>query len=144
MMEGGFDEAERGGAGPECLVGSVCSRVDEGGVSQVGICADCGSGVGGDGHCGDDADVARRCKVDEVANVGVRVEALGRVGRREAPCTFPVGGAFGVVPVAGLSGDVAADCGQHGVSGHAHAPPGVVGEVPVQDVEAVAGHDGQE
>lgn len=63
-MECGFDEAERGGAGPERLVASVCSLIDEGGVSQVGI--------------------------------------------------------------------------------RAHAPPGVVGEVPVQDVEAVASHDGQE
>ena len=84
-MECGFDEAEGGGAGPERLVGSVCSLIDEGGVSQVGIRADCGSSVGGNGNFGDDADTARRCKVNEVANVGVRVETLGRVGRGKTP-----------------------------------------------------------
>ena len=84
-MECGFDEAKRGGAGPECLVGSVCSLIDEGGVSQAGVCADRGSSVGGDGNFGDDADTARRCKVNEVANVGVRVETLGRVGRGKTP-----------------------------------------------------------
>ena len=81
MMEGGFDEAERGGAGPECLVGSVCSLIDEGGVSQVGICADRGSGVGGDGNVGDDADIARRCKVDEVY---VRAESTRRPRHEQA------------------------------------------------------------
>ena len=49
------------------------------GFSQVGIGADCGASVGGDGNIRNDADVARRRKVDEVANVGVRVETLGRV-----------------------------------------------------------------
>lgn len=71
VMECGFDEAERGRAGPDRLVDPVGSLIGEDGGSQVGICADCGSSVGGDGNLGDDADIARRCKVDEVANVGV-------------------------------------------------------------------------
>ena len=84
-MEYCFDEAERGGTGPERFVDPLGCLIDEGGVSQVGIGADRGSGVGGDGNFRNDADVARRCKVDEVADVGVRVETLGRVCRSEAP-----------------------------------------------------------
>ena len=70
-MERRFHEAQRGGIGPERLVGPVGCLIDEGGVSQVGLGADRGSGVGGDGNFRNNADVARRCKVDEVANVGV-------------------------------------------------------------------------
>ena len=84
-MERRFHEAEGGGTGPERLVAPVRCLIDEGGVSQVGIGADRGSSVGGNGNFRNDADVARRCEVDEVANVGVRVETLGRVCRSEAP-----------------------------------------------------------
>ena len=46
VMERRFDEAERGGAGPERFVDPTGRLIDEGGVSQVGIGADCGSSAG--------------------------------------------------------------------------------------------------
>ncbi|EFF80752.1 hypothetical protein HMPREF0970_00389 [Schaalia odontolytica F0309] len=46
VMERRFDEAERGGAGPERFVDPMGRLIDAGGVSQVGIGADIGSSVG--------------------------------------------------------------------------------------------------
>ena len=46
VMECRFDEAERGGAGPERFVDPMGRLIDAGGVSQVGIGADCGSSAG--------------------------------------------------------------------------------------------------
>ncbi len=68
-MECGFDEAEGGGAGPECsrwFRAALLTRA----VSQ-GVRADRGSSVEGM-ESSDDVDTARRCKVNEVANVGPR------------------------------------------------------------------------